>query len=173
MDATSEREDRYRALSERRIREAMDAGEFKNLSGAGRPVEIEENPFVPEDWRMAFHVLKQNGFKPDWIVLADEIEAAILHWRNAADRHFQEIRERLDKVATDPRAIHRLRDEVEALKARHNRARAGHQAALEEINRKIHFFNATVPIQSLQRPTFSLEEEMRRFADRLPAYLTY
>ena len=98
-DATSEYEDKYRALSEARIREAAEKGAFNDLEGAGKPIEIEENPFVPEDWRMAFHVLKQNGFKPDWIVLGDEVEAMTNAWRLAADRHFAYLRERLAELA--------------------------------------------------------------------------
>jgi hypothetical protein len=173
MDATSELEDKHRALAESRIREAIEAGEFDNLRGSGQPADIEENPHVPEEWRMGFHLLKQNNITPAWIELANEIEADLQAWRAAADRHFAEVRERLARVASDPYSMKRLRAEVEALKSMHTRAAARHQHGLDEINRKIHYFNATVPVQSRQLPTLDREGEMRRFADRLPAYLNY
>ncbi|HUS15721.1 MAG TPA: hypothetical protein VM536_11975 [Chloroflexia bacterium] len=65
------------------------------------------------------------------------------------------------------------REEVAALKVRHGRAATHHAARLDEINRKIHRYNATVPTPSLMRGTLPAEEEIRRFANRLPAYLNY
>lgn len=158
MDATGEYDDKYRAISESRIREALDNGEFKNLRGAGKPLDIEESPYATDDNRMAFHILKQNGFKPEWIVLADEIDENIANWRLGADRHFAELRTRLHNLAGDTRAVNRMREEIAAMKARHTHATARFTRELDEINRKIHYFNATVPIQSLQRPVFTREE---------------
>jgi hypothetical protein len=61
MDA----DDILRALdraSERRIQEAIDAGEFDNLEGAGQPLKLDDNPFVPEELRAAFKVLQIAGY---------------------------------------------------------------------------------------------------------------
>ena len=47
-------------IAEKRIAEAMDKGEFDNLPGRGKPLEIEDLSAVPEDLRMAYKILK-NG----------------------------------------------------------------------------------------------------------------
>jgi hypothetical protein len=172
-DSSGDHEDRWRALAEHQIREAIKAGEFDNLPGMGQSVSVNDNPFVPEDWRLAFKVLENAGVVPDWITLAQEIEADTATWRRMADEHFALLRARLAAVASTPGAIRRLREEVANLKAIHRRATERHAIQLQDINRKIRYFNATVPLDSLLRATYDQDAEMRAWEDRLPAYLNY
>jgi hypothetical protein len=48
-------------VAERRIAEAIAAGEFDNLPGAGRPLELEDLSHLPPDMRMAYTILKNSG----------------------------------------------------------------------------------------------------------------
>jgi hypothetical protein len=52
------------ALAEARIEEAMRDGAFDDLPGAGRPLELDDDRFVPEELRAAYRVLKNAGFVP-------------------------------------------------------------------------------------------------------------
>ena len=171
MDTTNEHVDKHRILSERRIRDALQSGELQTDIGPNRQLDLEDNPHVPEDMRLAFKVMQNSHFRPDWMELGDEIDGDLTAWRQAADRHFATLHDRLDRATQ--RGIHRLRDEVTALKVRHHKATAQHAAAIAEINSKIHRYNASVPTDSLLRGTINADEAMRAFADRLPAYLTY
>jgi hypothetical protein len=123
--------------------------------------------------RLAFRVLKGSNYRPDWMELGDEIERDLAAWRSGADRHFAYLRERLDYVAGHPGGIRVLREEVASLKLLHKRMTTQYAHTMDEINRKIHRYNATVPSPSLMRGTLFVDEEMHRFTDRLPAYLTY
>jgi hypothetical protein len=50
-------------LAERRIEEAIARGEFDYLPGAGRPLEPDDlDPLIPEELRLACHILKNAGF---------------------------------------------------------------------------------------------------------------
>jgi DnaJ homolog subfamily C member 28 len=160
-------------LSERRIQEAIEAGEFDNLEGMGRPLQLDDNPHVPEDMRAAFKVLQNSGYAPDWMVVGGEIENELERLRADADRHFNYLRAAMRDLASDPTSIKRLGPEMSRLRARHRRAAQSHAARIEELNRKIGYFNHIVPIASLLKVPLSLEIEMRRFEDRVPAYLTY
>jgi hypothetical protein len=60
-------------VAERKIREAMDRGEFDNLSGAGKPLPEEDLSGVPEELRMAYKVLKNAGCLPPEVELRKEI----------------------------------------------------------------------------------------------------
>jgi len=171
MDSTNEHDDKHRILSERRIRDALQSGELQTELGPTRQLDLEDNPYVPEDMRLAFKVMQNSHFRPDWMELGDEIDQDIADWRQTADRHFALLRERLDRATR--RDLHRLRDEVRDLQQRHRKATAQHAAAIAEINRKIHRYNATVPTDSLLRGTINADEARRAFADRLPAYLNY
>jgi hypothetical protein len=52
------------ALAEARIEEAMREGAFDDLPGAGRPLDLDDDRFVPEDVRAAYRILKNAGFVP-------------------------------------------------------------------------------------------------------------
>src|SRR5579872_7433477 len=66
--------DEWYFIAERKIREALEEGAFDNLEGAGRPLDLSQNPFEDPSDRMAHRLLKNNGFAPAWIEEAKEIE---------------------------------------------------------------------------------------------------
>jgi DnaJ family protein C protein 28 len=66
--------DEWRIVAERKIREAMEDGAFEYLEGAGKPLDLRENPFEDPSDRMANRLLKNNGLAPAWIEEAKEIE---------------------------------------------------------------------------------------------------
>jgi len=45
-------------IAERRIEEAVARGELQGLPGEGRPLDLYEDPLVPEDMKMAKRILK-------------------------------------------------------------------------------------------------------------------
>jgi len=45
-------------IAERRIEEAVARGELQGLPGEGRPLDLYEDPLVPEDMKMARRILK-------------------------------------------------------------------------------------------------------------------
>ena len=50
-------------LAERRIEEAIARGEFDDLPGAGRPLELDDlDPLLPEELRLAYRILRNAGF---------------------------------------------------------------------------------------------------------------
>jgi len=51
-------------IAEERIIRSMEAGEFENLKGAGKPLSLEDEAWVPEDLRMTYRVLKNAGCIP-------------------------------------------------------------------------------------------------------------
>jgi hypothetical protein len=51
-------------LVEQRLQDAVSRGELDNLPGAGRPLELDDDPLVPEEVRMAHRILKNAGFVP-------------------------------------------------------------------------------------------------------------
>lgn len=64
-------------IAEARIAEALARGELDDLPGTGRPLPLEpENPFIPEDLRVAYRVLKNAGYLPDEVRLRRDIEQA-------------------------------------------------------------------------------------------------
>jgi hypothetical protein len=52
-------------LVEKKIREALEAGEFDGLEGAGRPVNLDAYFATPEELRAGYAVLKNAGVVPE------------------------------------------------------------------------------------------------------------
>jgi hypothetical protein len=64
----------FEKIVEERIRRAMEAGEFEDLSGTGEPLAIEDDSSVPEELRLAYKILKNAECLPPEIELRKEIE---------------------------------------------------------------------------------------------------
>ena len=60
-------------VAERKIREAMDRGEFANLPGAGKPLRLEDDSMIPEDLRVAYKILRNAGCIPPELEVRKEI----------------------------------------------------------------------------------------------------
>ena len=60
-------------LAEQRILEAQRNGELDDLAGKGKPLPLEDLTTVPEDLRMAYHVLKNANVLPPEVELLKDI----------------------------------------------------------------------------------------------------
>ncbi|HLM60249.1 MAG TPA: DUF1992 domain-containing protein [Pyrinomonadaceae bacterium] len=56
-----------------RIREAIEAGEFDNLEGAGKPLDLDDYFSTPEELRMGYSVLKSAKIVPEEVDRLKEI----------------------------------------------------------------------------------------------------
>jgi hypothetical protein len=65
----------FEMLAEQKIQEAIARGELDGLPGAGKPLEIDDDPLVPEDQRVAYRVLKNAGFAPPEVEARKEVRA--------------------------------------------------------------------------------------------------
>jgi hypothetical protein len=63
----------FTRVVEERIREAQKNGAFENLPGKGKPLHIEDESMVPEDLRMAYHILKNAHVLPPEAEVQKEI----------------------------------------------------------------------------------------------------
>ncbi len=60
-------------IAEGRIKEAIKEGEFENLRGKGKPLNLEDLSHVPPELRAAYIVLKNAGILPEEVHLKKEI----------------------------------------------------------------------------------------------------
>ena len=80
----------FEKIVEERIKKAQRKGDFQNLSGAGRPLRIEDDYHIPEDLRMAYKVLKNADLVPPEIELKKEIlktEDLLAGMQDAAEKY--------------------------------------------------------------------------------------
>ncbi|MGB9822842.1 MULTISPECIES: DnaJ family domain-containing protein [Thermodesulfovibrio] len=63
----------FEKIAEEKIREAMQQGIFDNLPNKGKPLELEDFSWVPEDLRLAYKILKNAGCIPPEMEIRKEI----------------------------------------------------------------------------------------------------
>jgi hypothetical protein len=85
-------------LIDEKIKEAMDRGEFDNLPGKGKPIDLEDYFATPEEMRVGHSILKNSGFIPEEVQLLKDIESL----RESFDRSRDEdekgrIRKQIDR----------------------------------------------------------------------------
>lgn len=67
----------FSRIAEKIIKQAMEGGSFEDLEGMGRPLDLELDANTPNEWRMAFSLLKNANMAPDWIELDKEIRTEL------------------------------------------------------------------------------------------------
>jgi hypothetical protein len=62
-------------IAEQRIAEAIANGEFDELPGAGKPLDLDDDLLVPEELRAAYRVLRNAGYVPSELLALKEANA--------------------------------------------------------------------------------------------------
>lgn len=133
-------------VAERRIQEAIDAGEFENLPGKGAPLDLEVDASVPLHQRVANRILKNARALPDWLQLEKDIVRETHEAQANRESHLRAIRYARNDVART-RVAARLRDR--------------HRERLDLINLMILKYNYIVPAAT-QRSflNYNIKKEM-------------
>lgn len=85
-------------LVEQKIREAQEAGEFDDLEGEGRPINLEAYFNTPAELRAAYAVLKNAGVLPEEAAVLKELNETAARLEDCRD---EVERERLRRVVRD------------------------------------------------------------------------
>ncbi len=95
----------WQRLAEERIRQAQSEGAFDHLP-RGIPLPAEDfPPGLPDEWRLAWKVLRNNDLVPPWLSKRRALQADIAAWKRAV-------------AQPRPEEVPRLRREMEALNRR-------------------------------------------------------
>lgn len=65
--------DMFHIVSEDKIKKAYKDGEFENLPGFGKPLQMEDLSGIPEELRMAYKMLKNAGYTQEESRLRQEM----------------------------------------------------------------------------------------------------
>jgi len=144
---------RWESLIDKKIREAMEAGEFDNLAGTGQPIDLAENPYEDPDWRTAHRMLRNAGFAPSWIEERKDIDAELEAARIVLARKWMIMRN-----ARETR-------HEESARERWERAEAEFRNTASALNRRIDAWNLKTPAVAFQRNRIDVEQEIDRIKD--------
>jgi hypothetical protein len=96
-------------LADRLIEEAMRRGEFDNLPGRGRRVDLTAYFETPEDVRTAYSLLKEAGFAPREAEILNELARKMVEAANARPAEAAKIRRQIEGLRLEWRLRQELR----------------------------------------------------------------
>jgi hypothetical protein len=140
--------DAWESLIDRKIREAMEAGEFDQLEGAGQPIDLSENPYEDPDWRTAHRLLRNAGFAPSWIEEGKDIDAELEAARTMLARVW--------KIGSNARGT----QHEQSARGRWANAEAQFRLTIATLNRRIDAWNLKTPTVAFQRSRIDVEREI-------------
>ncbi|XP_061920362.1 dnaJ homolog subfamily C member 28-like [Entelurus aequoreus] len=134
-------------LVEDLIQESMARGDFRNLSGVGKPLnKFEHNPYADPMTHNLNRILIDNGYQPAWVVTQRDIREAAAHIRSA----LLEGRARLGEPMNQTE------------RGRWEELRARAEEDLVKLNKMVDDFNLIAPMLQMQMVHFSLARETER-----------
>ena len=150
----------YMNYIEEQIRDAQERGEFDNLPGAGKPLQLDQNIYAG-DKAMGYNLLKSNQFAPPEIELLKEVRAE----REQAEAKIARVvhqsktlrQRRIPPFASEKRAFNRA---VEKTAAEYERT-------LRELNRKIMNLNLVAP-PAIHLALYDVSLLVQRFRESCP-----
>jgi DnaJ family protein C protein 28 len=140
---------------EEHIRRAMEEGKFDGLSGKGKPLNLDENPYEDPGWRTAYRMLKNGGFSLPWLESRQEI-----------DQELEEHRKRLRQAwEWRSRALERG-EKTTAVEAEWQRKSAEFRAGLTTINKRVRDYNLETPSGRFQMRLLNIEAEIEAVKEK-------
>jgi hypothetical protein len=146
-------------LVEQKLQEAREAGAFDHLPRRGR-LDLGDDAGIPEEERLAMHLLKSNDLLPAWIEEDKALRSRLVEARAALYRAYAWRCRRLAQTS-HPEDRRRIEQEW-------SQARKQFEQDVAEINRDIFHFNLRAPSMAVHRLPLRLQEEYERL-ERLAA----
>ena len=143
----------YKTVVEKQIQEAMERGEFDNLPGKGKPLDLDINHYAGDN-ELAFKMLKDNNFTLPWI--AD---------RNRLFEQIGDFRERMlyQWQLHGAQLLAMARGGQEAVAQRRWTALLMQwQSSIERLNKRIADVNMGIPIRNLEILSLGIDSELIR-----------
>jgi DnaJ family protein C protein 28 len=141
------------------IREAQERGQFDNLPGKGKPLDLTPNPYAQEQ-ELAFKILKDAGYAPEWIELDKAIRKSLERARATLLRQWRWREDRLYELLGKADSW----SEVERCRtlAGWQGAVAAFEVDLKAINQAIAELNLKAPSACFQRSKADVARELAR-----------
>ena len=148
---------------DQQIREAQEQGQFDDLPGQGKPLDLARNPYA-RDQELAFKVLQEAGYAPDWIELDKTLRGKLERARTVLAHRWEwrevRLRELGDRSGSWSEA------EQGRVQASWKEAVSEFELEVEAINKEIAELNLKVPSPRFQRSSVDARREVARLTGR-------
>jgi DnaJ family protein C protein 28 len=153
----------WESLIDQQIRDAQEQGKFDDLPGQGRPLDLGRNPYA-RDQELAFKVLQDAGFAPEWIELDKALRGKLERARAVLARRWEWREKRLGELADQ--SGNWAEAERGRTQAAWAQAVSEFELEVEAINKEIADLNLKVPSPRFQRSNVEARQEVERVTGR-------
>lgn len=134
---------RWQSKIDEAIQKFVRGGDSSDLPGAGKPLNLNEDPNVPDDMRMAYRIMAENEVVPEWIALGKSLE------KKEAD-----IRARLARAVKEYRTTRQVDYRERAWQA----TLGALKRLVKDYNDEVLTYNLKVPPSVRHRLFFDLDQ---------------
>lgn len=134
---------------EKLIQQAIEEGAFDNLRGMGKPLNLDDNPFIDPGWQLAYHLLKENGFAPSFIEI-----------RQAIDTEHAVARANLAQACEWRKAAAARQEDARWVEGEWQRGLTAFSEAVEALNKRIFHYNVSIPMDRFHRQKINVADEI-------------
>jgi len=132
------------------IRQAIQRGDFDDLPGKGKPLDLSENPHEDPGWRTAYRMLKESGYTLPWIETRRKIELDFERVLKTLEQNWT-----WRKQAVGRRALmHAEKEWQQALQK--------FRIDINKLNNRIRNYNLEIPSDQFQRRQINADIEIQK-----------
>ncbi|MEK6221229.1 MAG: DUF1992 domain-containing protein [Chloroflexota bacterium] len=133
------------------VRKAIEEGAFDNLSGKGKPLKINANPYADAEWRTAFDLLQKEGFALPW-----------MEKRSLIEKELDQAKENLARVWTWAQKETSADEDSFWVEHGWKTAQNKFREKIAELNKRIDDYNLEVPKDNFNRLRINGDKEVEK-----------
>ena len=137
------------------IQQAMRRGDFDNLPGKGKPLELNPDEFTGDDWELAHHLLKENGFAPEFIEIRQSIE-----------KDLEAARADLRRACDWRKGARERGDAPDWVESEFRKSQARFREQVDKLNIRIRDYNLTIPSDQFFRKSLNAPAMIKNIEDK-------
>ncbi len=147
--------DKFSRSLDEQIRRAIEDGQFDNLPGKGKPLDLSQNPHEDPSWRMAFNMLRSSGHTLPWIETRKEIEA-----------EYDEARSSLARSWSWRSLALQQNQPFGFIEGEWERALMSFKEKINDLNKRIFNYNLEVPSDQFKRRLINPDSEINKITSQ-------
>jgi hypothetical protein len=156
--------DRWQSAVDKAIQRAMEEGRMENLPGTGKPLQLDDDPNVPYELRLAHKTLRDNDLAPEWIMMGKDLEKTEAKLRDEARRAVNIYQRAMrDAEQAAPGMAHSYRSNAEKV---WDAARRALRESAATYNRQVLAYNLKVPAGVAHRSRIDIDQTIERLLAR-------
>jgi hypothetical protein len=148
---------KWQSLIDEQIQEVLGDGNAAELPGAGKPLNLNDGAYAPDEMRMAYKIMADNDVLPEWIMMGKELEQGERKLRDRLQAAVSSYRRALVQAERVPHDAAAYKENAQKT---WQAALRTIEALVEQYNEQILNYNLKVPPAIPHRRPFDLEREV-------------